>query len=135
MHADPPARLTPGTRVRLVAGVIEVLRAGALTTVQDLGRPGFAHLGVPRSGALDPAALRLANRLVGNPEAAAGLEITLTGCLLRVTRAACVAVTGADARRSGRSAASARRDTRAGRSAVPAGACCGSGRARAGVRS
>ncbi|WP_328851067.1 biotin-dependent carboxyltransferase family protein [Micromonospora globbae] len=79
------------------AGEVEVLRAGALTTVQDLGRPGYAHLGVPRSGALDPAALRLANRLVGNPEAAAGLEITATGCTLRLTRAATVAVTGADA--------------------------------------
>ncbi|SIN28525.1 biotin-dependent carboxyltransferase family protein [Micromonospora cremea] len=75
---------------------IEVLRAGALTTVQDLGRPGWAHLGVPRSGALDPAALRLANRLVGNPEQAAGLEITLTGCVLRLTRATTVAITGAD---------------------------------------
>ncbi|MEW2142882.1 biotin-dependent carboxyltransferase family protein [Micromonospora vinacea] len=75
---------------------IEVLRAGALTTVQDLGRPGRAHLGVPRSGALDPAALRLANRLVGNPEHAAGLEITLTGCTLRLTRATTVAVTGAE---------------------------------------
>ncbi|WP_433320776.1 biotin-dependent carboxyltransferase family protein [Micromonospora chersina] len=74
--------------------VIEVLRAGALTTVQDQGRPGWAHLGVPRSGALDPAALRLANRLVGNPEHAAGLEITLTGCELRFTRAFTVALTG-----------------------------------------
>ncbi|MEU4677319.1 biotin-dependent carboxyltransferase family protein [Micromonospora sp. NPDC023737] len=74
-----------------------VLRAGALTTVQDLGRPGHAHLGVPRSGALDPAALRLANRLVGNPEGTAGLEITVTGCALRLTRAATVAVTGAEA--------------------------------------
>ncbi|MEU4476777.1 biotin-dependent carboxyltransferase family protein [Micromonospora sp. NPDC023966] len=77
--------------------MIEVLRAGALTTVQDQGRPGWAHLGVPRSGALDPAALRLANRLVGNPEHAAGLEITLTGCTLRVTRAVTVALTGAEA--------------------------------------
>ncbi|MEU8020798.1 biotin-dependent carboxyltransferase family protein [Micromonospora haikouensis] len=79
------------------AGRVEVLRAGALTTVQDQGRPGWAHLGVPRSGALDPAALRLANRLVGNPEDAAGLEITLTGCALRLTRAGTVALTGADA--------------------------------------
>ncbi|MGS2614026.1 5-oxoprolinase subunit C family protein [Micromonospora sp. LZ34] len=78
-----------------MTAAVEVLRAGALTTVQDLGRPGWAHLGVPRSGALDPAALRLANRLVGNPESAAGLEITLTGCDLRFTRAATVAVTGA----------------------------------------
>ncbi|WP_199737167.1 MULTISPECIES: biotin-dependent carboxyltransferase family protein [Micromonospora] len=77
--------------------MIEVLRAGALTTVQDQGRPGYAHLGVPRSGALDPAALRLANRLVGNPATAAGLEITLTGCALRFTRAVTVALTGAEA--------------------------------------
>ncbi|MFG2101629.1 biotin-dependent carboxyltransferase family protein [Micromonospora echinaurantiaca] len=91
--AHPRHRGTPGGRV--TAATVEVLRAGALTTVQDLGRPGWAHLGVPRSGALDPAALRLANRLVGNPEAAAGLEITLTGCELRFPRAATVAVTGA----------------------------------------
>ncbi|MFI6823069.1 biotin-dependent carboxyltransferase family protein [Micromonospora sp. NPDC050187] len=77
--------------------MIEVLRAGAFTTVQDQGRPGWAHLGVPRSGALDAAALRLANRLVGNPESAAGLEITLTGCALRFHRAGTVAVTGAEA--------------------------------------
>lgn len=77
--------------------MIEVRRAGPLTTVQDLGRPGYAHLGVPRSGALDPAALALANRLVGNPASAAGLEITLTGCELRPTRAVTVAVTGAEA--------------------------------------
>ena len=45
--------------------MITVVRAGPLSTVQDLGRPGWAHLGVPRSGALDAPALRLANRLVG----------------------------------------------------------------------
>ncbi|MEH0842590.1 biotin-dependent carboxyltransferase family protein [Micromonospora sp. CPCC 205711] len=78
-------------------GFLEVLRAGPLTTVQDLGRPGYAHLGVPRSGALDPAALALANRLVGNAESAAGLEVTLTGCVLRPTRAVTVALVGADA--------------------------------------
>src|SRR6185436_18850197 len=56
-----------------------VLRPGPLTTVQDLGRPGYAHLGIGRSGAADRASLRLANRLVGNPEDAAALEITLGG--------------------------------------------------------
>ncbi len=76
---------------------LRVVRAGALSTVQDLGRAGWAHLGVPRSGALDPGALRLANRLVGNPESAAGLEITLTGCDLRPTRATTAAVVGAEA--------------------------------------
>ncbi|MFG2212745.1 biotin-dependent carboxyltransferase family protein [Streptomyces sp. NPDC048638] len=74
---------------------LSVVRAGALTTVQDLGRPGHAHLGVPRAGALDEPAHRLANRLVGNPEAAATLETTLTGCAVRLRRTTTVAVTGA----------------------------------------
>ncbi|MEU7650104.1 biotin-dependent carboxyltransferase family protein [Streptomyces huasconensis] len=72
-----------------------VVRAGALTTVQDLGRPGHAHLGVPRSGALDPATARLVNRLVGNPPGAAVLETTLTGCAVRPRRPVTVAVGGA----------------------------------------
>ncbi|WP_406146918.1 biotin-dependent carboxyltransferase family protein [Streptomyces sp. NBC_01012] len=66
---------------------LEVVRAGALTTVQDDGRAGFAHLGVPRSGALDGPARRLANRLVGNAQDAAVLETTLSGCAVRVTGA------------------------------------------------
>jgi biotin-dependent carboxylase-like uncharacterized protein len=74
---------------------IEIIDPGALTTVQDLGRPGWAHLGVPRSGALDQPALRLANRLVGNPESAAALETTLSGVWFRVDRATSLAVTGA----------------------------------------
>ncbi|HEX6967599.1 MAG TPA: biotin-dependent carboxyltransferase family protein [Micromonosporaceae bacterium] len=78
--------------------MIEIVRAGALTTVQDLGRPGWAHLGVPRSGALDQPALRRANRLVGNPDGHAGLETTLTGCAVRLHRDSIVAVTGAVAR-------------------------------------
>jgi biotin-dependent carboxylase-like uncharacterized protein len=75
-----------------------VRRAGPLTTVQDLGRPGLAHLGVPRSGALDQPALRLANALVGNRPDAAGLEATLTGCALRPRTAVVIAVTGGYAR-------------------------------------
>ncbi|MFD7297579.1 biotin-dependent carboxyltransferase family protein [Streptomyces sp. NPDC059897] len=74
---------------------LSVVRAGALTTVQDLGRGGHAHLGVPRSGALDENALRLGNRLVGNPEDAAVLETTLTGCALRPDRGVTVVVGGA----------------------------------------
>jgi biotin-dependent carboxylase-like uncharacterized protein len=58
---------------------LAVARPGLQTTVQDLGRVGFQALGVPVSGALDPVALRLANRLVGNDEGAAGLEIRLAG--------------------------------------------------------
>ena len=80
----------PGGLARLV-----VVRAGPLTTVQDLGRPGHAHLGVPRSGAADAPALRLANRLVGNDAAAAGLETTLLGVAVRLDQPRWVAVTGA----------------------------------------
>ncbi|MEU7147851.1 biotin-dependent carboxyltransferase family protein [Streptomyces sp. NPDC045470] len=72
-----------------------VVRAGALTTVQDLGRAGHAHLGVPRAGALDEPAHRVANRLVGNPETSATLETTLTGCAVRVRTDTVAAVTGA----------------------------------------
>jgi biotin-dependent carboxylase-like uncharacterized protein len=74
---------------------IEVISPGALTTVQDLGRPGWAHIGVPRSGAADRPALRLANRLVGNEEGAPGLETTLIGPRLRVDGPTVVALTGA----------------------------------------
>ncbi|MFE1290792.1 biotin-dependent carboxyltransferase family protein [Streptomyces sp. NPDC058751] len=74
---------------------LAVVRAGALTTVQDQGRPGHAHLGVPRSGALDPPAAALANRLVANPAGAAVLETTVDGCALRPRSTVTVAVTGA----------------------------------------
>lgn len=78
---------------------LEVVRAGAKTTIQDLGRTGYAHLGVPRAGAVDRPALLLANRLVGNPPEAAGLEITLTGCTLRFNHTTMIAVTGAQVTR------------------------------------
>jgi biotin-dependent carboxylase-like uncharacterized protein len=74
---------------------VDVLRAGPLTTVQDHGRIGVAHLAVPRSGALDAPAWRLANRLVGNPEHAAALETTVSGPLLRPRDACHIAITGA----------------------------------------
>ncbi|WP_328745527.1 biotin-dependent carboxyltransferase family protein [Streptomyces sp. NBC_00285] len=74
---------------------LSVVRAGALTTVQDRGRPGHAHLGVPRSGALDGPAADLANRLVGNRADTAVLETTLNGCAVRPRSAVTVAVTGA----------------------------------------
>jgi KipI family sensor histidine kinase inhibitor len=118
---EPPAALGPGRRVRFrpvdeldeagdifpggtrargeaprdVRSVIEVVRPGPLATVVDLGRPGYAHLGVPRSGAADAGSLRLANRLVGNPEDAAALELTLGGAALRFRETAWVALTGA----------------------------------------
>jgi biotin-dependent carboxylase-like uncharacterized protein len=76
---------------------LTVLDPGPLTTVQDLGRRGFAHLGVPRSGAVDQEAARYANRLVGNADEAAVLETTFGGITLRVTGPTTVAVTGAPA--------------------------------------
>ncbi|HZT16059.1 MAG TPA: biotin-dependent carboxyltransferase family protein [Gaiellaceae bacterium] len=78
---------------------VRVLRAGPLTTFQDLGRQGYAHLGVPPSGAVDPDALRLGNRLLGNPPGTAALEATLVGPRLRFDEAALVALTGAETRR------------------------------------
>ncbi|MFC7485703.1 biotin-dependent carboxyltransferase family protein [Knoellia sp. CPCC 206453] len=75
--------------------MIEVLRSGPLTTIQDLGRPGHAHLGVGRSGAVDRPSLRLANRLVGNPEGTAALELTFGGLALRAMQSVTVALTGA----------------------------------------
>ncbi|MEV6318190.1 biotin-dependent carboxyltransferase family protein [Streptomyces sp. NPDC051776] len=74
---------------------LEIVDPGPLTTLQDLGRPGHAHLGVSRAGALDRGAHRLANRLVGNPDEAATLETTLGGCAVRSRGAVTVAVTGA----------------------------------------
>jgi biotin-dependent carboxylase-like uncharacterized protein len=77
--------------------MIEVIRPGLLTTIQDLGRPGYAHLGVPRSGALDVPSLIRANHLVGNPDGAAALETTLTGVSVRAQGATTIAVCGAPA--------------------------------------
>ncbi|MFI9813001.1 5-oxoprolinase subunit C family protein [Saccharothrix variisporea] len=81
-------------RTGTAARTVTVLRTGPQALVQDLGRPGHAHLGVPPSGALDQPSLRLANRLVGNPEHAAGLEVLLGGLHLRADTACTVAVTG-----------------------------------------
>ena len=73
----------------------EVLDAPGLVTVQDDGRSGLAHLGVPRAGPLDRPAAGLAGRLVGGPAGAAVLEVTLGGLTLRAGRPRWVAVTGA----------------------------------------
>ncbi len=75
--------------------VIEVLRAGLCDLVMDGGRYGYTHLGVPVGGAADMLALRWANRLVGNADGAAGLEITLKGPLLAFPHGGAVALTGA----------------------------------------
>jgi KipI family sensor histidine kinase inhibitor len=111
--AASPALLVPGTPVRFApqravitargeaptAGAadpaLRVLEPGLLATVQDLGREGAASLGVAASGALDRGALRTANRLVGNAESAAGIEVTMGGLRAVALHDAWVAVTGA----------------------------------------
>ena len=75
---------------------LKVIRAGVLTTVQDLGRHGYQRFGVPESGAMDCYALRLANALVGNAEDAAGLELTLEGGVFESDEDLLAAVCGGD---------------------------------------
>lgn len=99
--ADVPfASGSPWTRcleaLSYKANTLEVLAAGTQTSVQDYpGRLGYWAVGVPPSGPMDSRALRLGNRLLGNPEGAAGLEITMSGPTLRFNCDAVVAVTGA----------------------------------------
>jgi biotin-dependent carboxylase-like uncharacterized protein len=113
-----------------VSRSLTIVEPGVLTTVQDAGRPGHAHLGVPTSGWLDDHAARLANRLVGNEEQTALLENVMGGLILRLDRAATVAVTGAPVavRVDGHQA-----DV-AGALAVPAGGVVALGRPWAGLR-
>jgi allophanate hydrolase subunit 2 len=75
---------------------IKVHSPGLSTTVQDLGRPGYYHIGIPLSGAMDREALRSANLLVGNDENTAGLEVVFMGPELEFTAPATVAVTGGE---------------------------------------
>ena len=75
---------------------INVLKPGLSTTVQDLGRPGYYHIGIPTSGGMDMLSLTAANLLVGNPAGAAVLEAVFLGPELEFTQDATVAVTGAD---------------------------------------
>ncbi len=74
---------------------LRVLETGPSVLVQDLGRVGWAHLGVPRAGALDAPAAALAQRLVGNPAEAASLEVLLGGLAVTTDRGVWIAVTGA----------------------------------------
>lgn len=110
---------------------LRVLHPGPLTTVQDHGRVGLAHLGVPRAGALDRPAADLANRLVGNGADAALLELTLGGLLVDSTRGTWIALTGAPA---GLTIDGVARD-QARAQWLPAGARLGLGTPTRGVRS
>lgn len=80
----------------MAGDAIEVKAPGLATTVQDLGRPGYYHLGIPLSGAMDRFALAAANLLVGNEAGAAGLEAVFMGPELTFGRDAVVAVCGAE---------------------------------------
>ncbi len=115
-----PALLKPGDRLRFVPGGVSIkisvapsistnvpdgfviIDPGALTTVQDLGRPGHQHIGVSPGGAADPVAARVANRLVGNPDDAAVLECCMRGPRLRFHKNARVAWVGWTDARGGR---------------------------------
>ena len=76
--------------------MIRVELPGLMSTVQDLGREGFGPLGVSASGAADPIALRIGNRLLGNTEGAAALELTLVGGTFRFEIDTWVSLTGSD---------------------------------------
>lgn len=78
--------------------MIEIVRAGVLASVQDLGRTGYRRFGVCTSGALDPLSLYVGNRLVGNRSDAAGIEFTLGNATLRFHANGLIALTGADCR-------------------------------------
>ncbi|HXW34701.1 MAG TPA: urea amidolyase family protein [Acidimicrobiales bacterium] len=91
--------VAPVTRPRdplrsLGARTVVVEQPGALSTVQDMGRIGVASIGVPRAGAADPYSLRIANKLVGNSESEAAIEVTLRGPRLRFDDKVHVAVIG-----------------------------------------
>src|SRR5437879_5399107 len=77
-------------------GVIQVQEPGLFTTVQDLGREGFGAMGVSASGAADAISLRLGNRMVGNHDGAAGLEMTLLGGTFTFLERTLLALTGSD---------------------------------------
>lgn len=114
-YREPPSLFAPGDRVRFVpverlpsfttsrptghfpsSPAFKVIEPGALTTVQDLGRPGYAGLGLSQGGAMDPRAAARANLLVGNDPGAALLEITWSGPTLLAERTVAIALAGAD---------------------------------------
>lgn len=93
-----PAAEKRAFKVPKSAELFEVIKPGMLTTVQDLGRPGWQHLGITEGGVMDKPAARVANLLLGNDENAPLLEMTYSGPELVFLRDAVVAVTGAEIR-------------------------------------
>jgi len=116
---DEPSLLRPGDQVRFVSakeakvaerprqeweaatGDLEIIEPGPMTSVQDLGRRGFRHLGVTLGGAADPISARVANLLVGNPAGAAVLECCLRGPVLKFHQGTRIAFIGWADPRSG----------------------------------
>lgn len=92
---DRAAAVEPDRPSRDRYPALEVLVAGPLSTVQDGGRRGWAHVGVPRAGPVDPRSLARANLLVGNPAEAAAIELTAAGPTLRVLAPVVLAASGA----------------------------------------
>jgi biotin-dependent carboxylase-like uncharacterized protein len=93
---DDQEPVAPGNDRSRTDSSLRIIEPGLLTTIQDLGRPGFMRFGVTPGGALDRTALILGNRLVANDPGAAALEITLIGPRLRFSSAAVISLTGAD---------------------------------------
>ncbi|MBP0726990.1 biotin-dependent carboxyltransferase [Bacillus sp. RG28] len=76
--------------------LFQIEKDGLLLSLQDLGREGMRHQGIPCSGAMDSFSLRIGNILVGNHYSCAGLEVTMGGCILRVLKDTTIIVTGAN---------------------------------------
>ena len=115
---DPPALLKPGDSVKFVPLTdatefepetvlpeenlllehpwIEIVSPGPMTSVQDVGREGYARHGVSKSGAADDLALRTGNALLGNPDDVAGLEVAMGKLKIRALGSSTIALTGAD---------------------------------------
>ena len=76
--------------------MITVINSGIYSTIQDLGRPGFAHIGVPASGAMDSYSAKVGNQILNNHPNDSVIEITFGGCQFRFEESAWVCITGAD---------------------------------------
>jgi biotin-dependent carboxylase-like uncharacterized protein len=94
--SSPPSVVDRTYALPYYGGMITVVTTGARTLIEDAGRVGHEHLGVPTSGAADINSLRLANRLAGNPDTSAALEVALLGPTLTFAHDTVVAYAGAD---------------------------------------
>ena len=93
---EPADEARTPTRAGEGSGALTVVKPGFQSTLQDLGRPGHAHLGVSACGAADTLSLRLANRLLGNPDGAPAIEMTLLGGTFTFDAPTTVTIGGSD---------------------------------------